>query len=216
MARSSKLESIEKFRYKVYIFTAFGAESNFKDVKLVGFSEVIPPKASIKIIEYRENIDMNRTTKQPGLVSYEPVILRKGVTISQDLYNWYKEVHNDVYDLYSGNEIAAANNLVPTYNPKFRREIIISALDREGEGVKHWLCVNCFPISYKGGDSLNAKENEKLIEELTITYEAFIELVGKDLNSAIQDAFRQSEEAFKDALIAATVGAALGAAANLF
>jgi phage tail-like protein len=157
---------------------------------------------------------MNRTTKQPGLSFYEPVLLRKGVTSNQGLYNWYKEVHNDVYDLNSGNEIVAGLNVVPVHDPRFRREMIISVLDREGRGVKHWLCLNCFPISYKGGDSLDAKSEDKLIEELGIAYEAFIELKGEDLNEAFDNAQVQSNEALAAALEAVAIGAFTGGIAG--
>lgn len=220
MARSSQSEPVEKFRFKVTFFTLkpnklqqnpFKNHLSDKNAIGAGFTEVVPPKANVNVIQYRENNQMNRTTKQPGLSSYEPVVLRKGVTTDKGLYDWYKEVHNDVFDLNSGNKILADANFVPVHDPRFRREMIISSIDREGKGVKHWLCINCFPTSYKGGDSLNASSEEKLVEEMTITYEAFIELQGEDLNAAIQDVIKESNDAVAEALEAAAIGAATGA-----
>jgi phage tail-like protein len=243
MARSSKAEPVEKFRFKVSFFSlkAPAAASPTSNLAAViagsdsgnpefenplknyladdngisaGFSKIVPPKANVNTIEYRENNDMNRTTKQVGLVSYEPIVLSRGVTGSDHLYKWYKEVHNDVYDLNKANEVAAAVNWVPVHDPLYRKEIVISVLDREGSAVKHWLCVNCFPISYQGGDSLDASANEKLIEEMTIVYEAFVELKGGNLKEAFADLQQQSSKAAFAAAGAVTIGAIAGGIAG--
>lgn len=216
MARSSKSEPIEKFRFKITLFD-IGSFSSVKnnDSISAGFSAIEPPKANINVIEYRENNNMNRTTKQPGLVSYEPVVLRRGVTSSSGLYNWYKQVHNDVFDLNSGNKILADVNIVPVHDPNFRREMVISSLDREGKGVKHWLCVNCFPVAYKGADSFNSQEEGKVIEELTITYEAFVELKGENLTRALENAIEEADDAAIAAAANALIGAGTGAASGI-
>ena len=91
MARSSQSETVEKFRFSVNFFSArdtFGSGTQFRENQNIrsGFSEVVTPKVNIKVIEYRENIDMNRTTKQPGLVSYEPIVLKRGVAENKELY----------------------------------------------------------------------------------------------------------------------------------
>lgn len=231
MARSSQKEPVEKFRFQV----TFLDPQSFSLANLIGngpfetegdgairagFTQITPPKANVNIIEYRENNDMNRASKQPGLVSYDPVVLRGGVTTNRGLYNWYKEIHNDVYDLNKANEVAAAVNWVPVHGIKFRREMVISSLDREGKGVKHWLLLNCFPMSYQGADDFNASSEEKLIEEMVVTYEAMVELKGSNLKEALEDADQQALEAALDAagavLIGATVGGIAGGIAGAF
>jgi phage tail-like protein len=237
VARSSQAEPVEKFRFMVNFFTlkpnsplglggslltgGFKFDNPLKthlsddNGIAAGFSEVVPPAASVKVIEYRENTYMNRTTKQAGLVSYEPVVLRRGVTAGRGLYNWYKDVHNDVYDLNSGNQILAEASLVPVHDPRYRKEMIISVLDREGFPVKHWLCVNCFPIGYKGSDGLDASDESKAIEELTITYEAFVELPAGDINSAFESAQKEANKAMEAAWEATALGGAIGAAKGI-
>jgi phage tail-like protein len=240
MARSSKTEPVEKFRFQVRFFSAkansfaspipnitqvitgtdagapefdnsFKSHLSDKNNIRAGFTDVSPPKATVNVIQYRENTHMNRSVKQPGLVTYDPVTLKRGVTGSRELYNWFKEVHNDVADLNSANQVLADVNVVPVHDPKFRREMVISVLDREGVAVKHWLCINCFPVSYKGGDDLSASSQEKLIEELVVVYEAFIELNGSNLQEAFQNAQTEANEAVGDAIKAALIGASAGA-----
>jgi len=211
MARSSVTEPVEKFRFKV-TFLSLGFDANFEELVIpAGFTEVTIPKANVNVMEYRENSDMNRTIKIPGLISYDPVVLRKGVTTDKSLYNWYKQVHNDVTNLSAANEVLAGINIVPVHSPDFRREMLITSLDREGNAVKHWMCFNCFPVSYQGGDSFNAQDNGKLIEELTITYEAMAELQGKTVLDAIQDLTEESTKAGIEAIRNAIKGAVIGA-----
>ena len=217
MARSSKAEPIEKFRFKVMFLSLSNSVFSKNDGQsFAAFSSIDPPKASVNVMEYRENQGMNRSTKQPGLVSYEPVALRKGVTTSLSLYNWYKEVHNDVVDPGIMTSVVAGANIVPVHSPHYRREMLISSLDREGKGVKHWLCFNCFPVGYKGGDSLDASDSGKLIQELTITYESFIELKGRTIAEVMQNWKDQADEALVDAIEAAAIGAALGTLGSFF
>lgn len=222
MARSGKVDPVEKFRFTVTFFDAkfnaqFGeVKVNNDNVVTGGFSEVTLPSVRVNEISYRENIDMNRVTKAPGLVSYEPVVLRRGVTTNKQLYGWYRQVHNDVYNLNAGNEMLASANVVPVHSTSFRKEVMISVMDREGKYVKHWLCFNAFPISYKGGDDLNAKTEEVLIAELSFTYEAFVELTGDTIQKALEDARRESRLAFEAAAKAAAVSAVASGLSGLF
>jgi len=241
MARSSVNEPVERFRFQVTFFglTAnriIGGTANVSQVVAgtdtgtpefdnpfrdhlkddnaisAGFTSITPPRFTVNEINYRENIDMLRTTKQPGLITYEPVTLKRGVTKNKQLYNWYKKVHNDAYSFNSANEILADQNIVPVFPVKFRKEMLISSIDREGKGIRHWLCLNAFPVSYKGADNFDASDEGKLIEEMVITYEACVELIGNDVNEAIQDVLAESIKAAVDAGTAAVGGAVLGAA----
>lgn len=213
MARSSQTEPVEKFRFKVTFFTlGFDTEINRDKVLPSGFSDVTVPKANVNVMEYRENTDMNRSIKIPGLISYDPITLKKGVTTNKSLYNWYKQVHNDVSNLTYANEVLASVNVVRVHDPDFRKEMLISSLDREGNAVKHWLCFNCFPISYQGGDVLSASDNGKLISEMSITYEAMVEVTGDTVLDALQDLADESTEATRDAVKNALKGAVAGAA----
>lgn len=202
MARSASQDPIEKFRYKVTIIavspsltgaietiggltTGPSNNSAISDVAKqtrvlfrLGFSEIILPKQDIGEISYRENTDGYRFIKIPGLTRYEPVIFRRGVTSNRDLYDWFRQVNDESALLVTAGELSKDIKKGPKQSTNFRKDVIIEVLDREGQPVKGWYIFNAWPKSYKPGNDLSASVEEKLIEELTVTYEVFLELEG--------------------------------------
>lgn len=192
MAKSSKKDPTEKFRFNVY-FLSLGLSAvniartlaslsnikQLKDLTRAGFNEVDIPKANITEINYRENLDGFRFSKSAGLVKFDPVALRRGVTSNRDLYNWYREVNND--KLLSSVATQFSGGAAP-YNPQdedYRKDVVIESVGRGGKIVKRWILFNAFPISYKAGNDLDANSSDKLIEEIVLTYEHFVEMVVK-------------------------------------
>jgi phage tail-like protein len=144
----------------------------------MGFSEVTLPRTTISEIPYRENIDGYRFQKTPGLVRYDPITLKRGVTKSRDLYDWLRLVNDELALLGVANELVGSVRKGPKQSEGFRKDVIIEVLDREGKAVKGWYLFNAWPTSYKPGDDLSAQTEDKLVEELTLTYELFLELEG--------------------------------------
>jgi phage tail-like protein len=197
MARSSKEDPIDKFRFRITVLAidlsvTGGVESllsilsdqtlpgknRFKLLSRSGFQEVTLPKANISEITYRENIDNLRFSRIPGLVKYDPIILRRGVTKNRDLYEWYRLVNDELALLNVAQELNRDSKYSTVQSENFRRDVVIEVLNREGKAEKAWYLLNAWPISYKPGNDLNAQSEEKLIEELTLTYEFFLELEG--------------------------------------
>jgi phage tail-like protein len=114
-----------------------------------GFSEVIVPEASVDVVEYREGNEISNVRKLPGRVRYGNVILKWGVTNSQELYNWWKGVRD-------GNVI--------------RRNMSIILMDLQRIDVKRWNVREAWPASYTVGP-LDAKGHDVLIEKLEIANE---------------------------------------------
>jgi len=195
MARSSTSDPIEKFRFKITVIavspslngvaetigalSASGTAAKPLAVLMrMGFSEITLPRTTISEIPYRENIDGFRFTKTPGLVRYEPVTLKRGVTKSRELYDWLRLVNDELALLSVANELSKDFTKGPKQSENFRKDVVIEVLNREGVAIKGWYLFNAWPTSYKPGDDLNAQSEEKLVEELTLTYELFLELEG--------------------------------------
>jgi phage tail-like protein len=199
MARSSKEDPVEKFRFRVSVIAIspsltgvvdtlagiipatgdLGAIARQTRVLLrAGFSGVTLPRMNIGEMNYRENIDGNRFTKYAGLSRYEPVILKRGVTKNRDLYDWLRLVNEELALLVSAQELSKTTIKPTQQSENYRKDVIIEVLDRQGEPVKGWYLINAWPSSYKPGDDLEASSEQKLVEELTLTYELFLELEG--------------------------------------
>ncbi len=196
MARSSNEDPIEKFRFKVTVVaidtSITGAVETFSGLTgdnlararqfsilfRAGFSAITMPKANVSEIAYRENIDNQSSIKVPGLVKYDPITLSRGVTSNRDLYDWYRLVNEEIALLNVANELTKEAKFAPVQSDNFRKDIIIEVLDRTGKPVKAWYLFNAWPTVYQPGNDLLANSDEKLIENLTLTYEKFIELEG--------------------------------------
>jgi len=225
MARSSKDDILEKFRFQVTILknpspldpANIGNTSSIGNVvegKLsgrIGFSQVTPPKATINVMKYRENNMGFSPIKVPGLVTHEDVVLKRGMTLSRDLYKWYILVNNDAGTINKFQAAAVAFSAVPFQNPSFRKDVIISSMDREGKYTKHWILYNAFPSSYKGASDLDSATSELIIEELSLAYELVIEVDAESIEDALNKAAIEGE---KQALVAAGVGALRSAGDN--
>lgn len=198
MARSSEYDPLDKFRFRVTVIaldlsidaavsTIAGlsgggtfAKNSLAIISRAGFNKIAPmPQASVKAMTYRENIDNQRSIKVPGLVTFNDVTLSRGsVKRNRDLYDWFRLVNEELALLNVANELSRDQNFIPRQSSNFRKDVIIEVLGRNGEPVKAWYLFNAWPTSYTPGNSLDAQEEAKLVEELTLTYESFIELEG--------------------------------------
>lgn len=195
MARSSKVDPVDKFRFRVSVISidlsvtgavetlaqAAAPQTVVRSLAVLsraGFHEVQLPKANVSEISYRENIDNQRFSKIPGLVKYDPITLRRGVTTNRDFYDWYRLVNEELALLSVAQELNQDSKYSPTQTANFRKDVVIEVLNRAGDPVKAWYLFNAWPSGYKPGNDLSATAEEKLIEEITLTYEFFLELEG--------------------------------------
>jgi phage tail-like protein len=114
------------------------------------FQEVFIPESEIQIIEYREGSDvLSSVRKLPGITKYSNLILKRGLTKSQVLYDWFKQTKQGQLE---------------------RRDIRITILNEEKEPFATWKLKNCWPTKYYG-PTLNASANEVVIETIEIAAE---------------------------------------------
>ena len=118
------------------------------------FSEVTMPAASADVIEYREGGEPNVVRKLPGRVHFGNLVLRRGISASDELYNWWKTVLD---------------------GQTSRRNIAVILLDEARNPVKRWIFRHAWPARYQPS-SLDARGREVVIETLEIVHEG-MELV---------------------------------------
>ncbi|MDR7420368.1 MAG: phage tail protein [Armatimonadota bacterium] len=113
-----------------------------------GFHEVVLPAASADVVEYREGGDM-LVRKLPGLVKYSNLLLRRGITTSNDLYQWWRTVETGQAE---------------------RREVMVTLLDEARNPVKRWRLRGAWPVKYQPS-SLQAEGRDVAIETLELAVE---------------------------------------------
>lgn len=116
----------------------------------LGFSEAEVTSGEIEVIEYREGADrVNTARKLPGLAKYPNVTLKRGITGSTDLFEWWKSVRD---------------------GQVVRRNVTITLLDEQRQAVYRWLLRSAWPVKIEG-PTLNASGNEVAIETLELAHE---------------------------------------------
>jgi len=100
-------------------------------------------------VEYREGGENTTVRKLPGKTTYADISLKRGITDSDELWQWRKSVVNGQIQ---------------------RRNGSIILLDLEGNEKIRWNFFNAWPSKWEG-PSFDAKANDIAIETLTIAHE---------------------------------------------
>lgn len=130
----------KKYNYKVLI----------DNTEEAGFSEVSSPDITSDPVEYREGNMAGRTPgKQPGIMKYSNVTLKRGTTDSQVFVDWMKEIQD---------------------GKATRKTVVITLMDDEMNEVASWQLEKAWPTKYTAPD-FNATSNEVAIESLELVTE---------------------------------------------
>jgi phage tail-like protein len=113
------------------------------------FSEVTGFDISTDAIDYREGDEETFVRKLPGLTKFGNVTLKRGITDSIDLYNWYQDI--------------VAGNIK-------RQSVTVVVLDEKGGDKARFEIREAWPSKYDPMD-LNAKGNDVSIETLELVNE---------------------------------------------
>lgn len=117
-----------------------------------GFQECSGLDSSTASIDYREGNDGLHNRKVPGLNSFSPISLKRGVTDSDDLWKWRLTVANGKAE---------------------RRNGSVVLLDEKGDAKIRWSFRNAWPSKWTG-PAFNAGGNAIAIETLEITHEELV------------------------------------------
>lgn len=118
---------------------------------------VSPLRWSTTVVEQRSGSNiLNLTQKGPGLPAYGPITVEREIVPGDtEFQTWAGEVANAT-------------------GVAFRRDVIITVLDRERHPAVVFQLRNCWPSSYEAISELNANATGVATEKLTLEYDWFI------------------------------------------
>jgi len=148
----SVLGEVKRFQHKYLFLVEIG---DFDRAEFKSCSEL---SAEIAKIEHWEGGSLI-PYKEPGRITFTDVTLEAGVTISRELYDWFKEVADAVAD--SGYIV-----------PEFKKDVDIVQLDRDRSRIRIWTLLNAWPTKFVAGE-WNNEEDGVVIESVTLTYDIF-------------------------------------------
>jgi phage tail-like protein len=125
-------------------------------VEIGTFQEVSGLSVQMKIEEITEGGNNDFTHKMPGPLTWPNITLKRGVTRSDELFEWFNQVSATV---------SRAGGLE-------RRNGSITALDEHRDQVRQWNFTGAVPVRWKGPD-FSASGNGIAVEELEIAHHGF-------------------------------------------
>jgi len=134
-------------------------------VEIDGFQAAFFSKCSALSVEvakigYREGGSLIEH-KVPGLMTYPPITLERGVAINADFHAWMKEVADAAAGTPPG---------IGLLTPLYKRNLSIIQRDRDNSVILRYDCFNAWPPKLEAGDWDN-NANEVTIERLTLEFD---------------------------------------------
>lgn len=111
-------------------------------------------KSKIDVIAQRGGGSLTELSKEPGNVTYEPVVLEQGASDNTYLEDWHAEIIN-------------AGGVTGNNGPSFKRQVRIEQLNRDKTTVlKSWTYDNCWPSEYDDGgfDAESSKNRTRMVK----------------------------------------------------
>jgi phage tail-like protein len=132
----------------------------------IDFTEVSGLDFETEVIEYREGSSKKyNKTKQPGLIKYSDVTLKRGTFEGDfDFFNLWKQS----YYFQEGNKTTG----------KYRRTVTIKLLNENHEPIITWQLENAWAKKVQSTD-LKADANELAIETMELAHEGLTILEAK-------------------------------------
>lgn len=118
----------------------------------IGFQTVDGLERERAVVEYKES-GYKHMHKMPGNETVGEVTCARGVFRNHEIYDLYKQSLTD---------------------PNFRKTIVISSLDKDGNTVQTWTLAEAWVSKWEGTD-FDAESDDPAIETLTIQFEYFVD-----------------------------------------
>jgi phage tail-like protein len=127
-------------------------------VEIGVFTEVSGLELKIEVHSHEEGGENNFVHQLPGRISWPHIVLKRGVTQSDALFEWVNKSAGDGF---------AANG-----NKVTRHTGAITIIDSMGNRERAWEITEVFAVRWTG-PSFNASANDALNEELEIAHHGF-------------------------------------------
>jgi phage tail-like protein len=129
-------------------FKSFSFVVEIDGIAAATFKSVSGLAAEAEVIEYRD-LGGAHSIKLPGRIRYPNVTLRRGLTTSRDLWEWWETVRDGTLQ---------------------RRAVRITLVDDAGREVLRWTLDEAWPVKWELSE-LDASKNEVAIETLELAHE---------------------------------------------
>lgn len=148
---ATRIDPYANFRFRVL----------FGGIAVAGVSKVSGLKRSIETVTHRDGGDLSTKRISPGLASFEPITIERGITFDDGFERWALSV----YDPQSVGAVSLAG---------FRRDITIELYNLQGVKVRAWNAFRCWVSEFTAVPELDANANGIAFETIVLQNEGFI------------------------------------------
>jgi phage tail-like protein len=127
-------------------------------VEIGAFTEVSGLAVEVQVEELQEGGQNHFVHKLPGRMKWPNIVLKRGVTKSDSLFEWFSKSSGDGFSA-TGNQLERLGG-----------EVVL--VDAARNPLRRWEFSEAFPIRWKG-PSFAASSNEVAMEELEIAHHGF-------------------------------------------
>jgi len=129
---------------------------------VAGISKISGLRRRTEVVEHREGGDPSIIRKSPGITTYDPILLERGVTHDTEFARWANKVWN--YGSGLGAEVSLKD---------FRKDIIIEMYNEAGQLVIAYKVYRCWVSEYQALPDLDANANAVAIEHIKLENEGW-------------------------------------------
>ena len=127
---------------------------------IAGVSKVSGLKRTTELVTHRDGGDLSTKRHSPGVSSFEPITIERGITHDTAFERWATKVYSTAGD--------AAMSL-----RTFRKDIIIDLYNLQGVKVRSWQVFRCWVSEFIAVPELDANANAVAFETIVLQNEGF-------------------------------------------
>jgi len=136
------------YSYRTNPLSAFQFAVEIDGVLVGGFSEVSGIQSETKVYTYREGGENGFTHSFPDSTAYSRLVLKRGMTFDDTLWNWYRDVINGIFT---------------------RRSMYVLLNAEDGKEAWAWSFTGAFPVKWTGPE-LKAAQSAVAVETVEFAY----------------------------------------------
>ena len=147
---STRIDPYKNFRFLVL----FGNEV------VAGASKISGLKHTVEVVEHRHGGSFATKHKSPGLTTFEPITIERGISFDEAFEDWANLVYST-----EGPGVLSLKN--------FRRDITIQLYNMQGVKVRAWNAFRCWVSEFTAVPELDANANAIAFESIVLQNEGF-------------------------------------------
>ncbi len=147
------------------------------NIEIAGFSECSGLELETGVFEYQEGGLNTHKLKFPDLAGVKNLVLKRGITDSHELFDWYMNVAQGLFDHDNQRPAAsnAAGHSTEASTQDSSRRISIAIIDNLGQVQKEWLIRRAFPVKWTGPE-FSASASNVAFESIELAHEGLVKV----------------------------------------